>query len=277
TDMGFKLEDFMVEVDLNDPFFAQVNASVNVNADYAKFDIDSVDVHLEYTKTNPATIQDFHFKKSDDVGHFLSDTANGDMNYAYPVAVNYKDQAQAYQSPLIETNKGQITVNANDLGILCVDLQVGSVDFTKTPQVQVSIEYPDADANGRPVSQQFTFDKSKSQDTMLAVILKQVNKPYRYQILYILADGSQFTTDWKEQNSSTLYINSPFITRSYTLFAQGDFTTGIDTILLKLKYVDAVNKIEQDTSYSFTAQNRSHDWPVSTVINSKGKVTYSGV
>src|SRR5262249_34697610 len=129
----------------------------------------------------------------------------------------------------------------------------------------------------RPVSQQFTFDKSKSQDTMLAVILKQVNKPYRYQILYILADGSQFTTDWKEQNSSTLYINSPFITRSYTLFAQGGFTTGIDTILLKLKYVDAVNKIEQDTSYSFTAQNRSHDWPVSTVINSKGKVTYSGV
>src|SRR5262249_9409194 len=128
TDMGFKLEDFMVEVDLNDPFFAQVNASVNVNADYAKFDIDSVDVHLEYTKTNPATIQDFHFKKSDDVGHFLSDTANGDMNYAYSFAVNYKDQAQAYQSPLIETNKGQITVNANDLGILCVDLQVGSVD-----------------------------------------------------------------------------------------------------------------------------------------------------
>jgi hypothetical protein len=49
-------------------------------------------------------------------------------------------------------NKGQITVNANDLGILYVGLTIGSVDFDKTPQVQVAVRYPDNDANGKPVA-----------------------------------------------------------------------------------------------------------------------------
>lgn len=277
TDLGFKWQDYMVEVDLNDPFFAQINAAVAVNADFEKFGIDSVDVHLEYTKGSPATIQDFHFKKPDDVGHFVSDTMKGDMHFSYSFAVNYKDQALPYQAPLTETDKAQITVNANDLGILHVDLSVGSVDFTKTPQVQVAITYPDPDANGHPISQQFTFDKDKKSDSMLAVVLKPVTKSYQYQITYIMADGTQFVTDWVQQNSSQLYINSPFVTRYYSFLAEADFANSVDNIFLKMKYVDAANKIEQDSDFTFAAQNRSHDWPVNVLSTGKGQIIYSGV
>lgn len=277
TDMGFKWQDFFLEVDANDPFFAQVNASVAVNADFALFGVDSVDVHLEYTKTNPATIKDFHFKKPDDVGTFVSDTANGDMNYAYSFVVNYKDQSQPYQSALTTTNKGQVTIDANDLGILHVGMAVGSVDFVKTPQVQVAIRYPDTDANGQPISQQFTFDKDKKSDQMIAVILKPVTKPYQYQITYIMADGTQVVTDWADQQSSQLYINSPFVLETYSFLAEGDFANNIDNIFLKMKYTDPANNIEQESDFLFTAANRSHDWQIPIIRSGKGQVTYSGV
>ena len=277
ADMGFKLQDFMVEVDLNDPFFAQINTSVAVNADFDKFGIDSVDVQLKYDKINPATIAAFHFKKPDDIGHFVSDTANGNMKYTYSFSVNYKDQSKAYQAPVTETDQGHITVNANDLGILYVDLMVGSIDFTKTPQVQVAIKYPDPDANGNPVSRQFNFDKDHKSEAMVAVILKPVTKPYQYQITYVMADGTQYIADWKDQTSTELYINSPFVSRTYSFLAEADFANTVDNIFLKMKYIDAANKIEQDSDFLFTAANRTRDWAVTVLNGAQGQIVYSGV
>lgn len=277
VDMGFKWENFAITIDANDPFFATIMASVAVNADFERYGIDSVDVHCEYTKMNPPTIKDFHFKKPDDIGKFDSDTANGDMHYAYSFAVNYKDQNQAYQSPLIPTNKAHITINANDLGILYVGIMIGNVDFTRTPQVQVAMKYPDADANGHPINQQFNFDKDKKSDQLLAVILKPVDKAYQYQVTYIMADGTQLVTDWVESQFSTIFINSPLVQHTFSFLAEGDFAASIDSIFLRMKYVDAVNKLEQSTDFMFTGQNRQKDWPVSIVANSKGVVSYSGV
>ena len=277
TDMGFKWEDYYTEVDANDPFFATIMANIAVNADFDRYGIASVDAHCEYTKLNPATIKDFHFTKPDDIGKFDSDTSNGDMHWAYSFEVNYKDQSQSYQAPLVTTNKGQITINANDLGILCVDLSIGNVDFTKTPQVQVAITYPDPDANGQPVSQQFNFDKDKKTDRMLAVLLKPVNKAWKSQVTYINADATQMTTDWTESQSSHLFINNPFTMRTFSFLAEGDFAGNIDNIFLKMRYADAANKLEQESDFTFTAQNRQKDWTIPVVANSKGQITYSGV
>src|SRR5215469_1426161 len=277
TDMGFKWEDYYTEVDANDPFFATIMANIAVNADFDRYGIASVDVHCEYDKLNPATIKDNHFTKPDDLLKFDSDTSNGDMHWAYSFVVNYKDQSQSYQAPLVTTNKGQITINANDLGILCVDLTIGNVDFTKTPQVQVAITYPDPDANGQPISQQFNFDKDKKTDRMLAVLLKPVNKAWKSQVTYINADATQMTTDWTESQSSHLFINNPFTMRTFSFLAEGDFAGNIDNIFLKMRYADAANKLEQESDFTFTAQNRQKDWTIPVVTNSKGQITYSGV
>jgi hypothetical protein len=277
TEMGFKWQDFYVEVDANDPFFAQVHSSIAVNADFERYGIDSVDVHCEYTKGNPATIKDFHFKKADDIGKFDSNTSNGDMHYAYSFCVNYKDQSKPYQSELIETNKGQVTINANELGILYVGISIGSVDFDKTPQVQVAVRYPEDDANGHPVSQQFNFTKDKKADRMLAVLLKPVDKEYEYQITYIMADGTQVVTEWRKNDSNQLYINSPFVMHTFSFLAEGDFANSIDNIFLKMKYADPINRIEQEADYTFTVQNRSKDWQIPVISGGKGTVTYSGV
>ena len=277
ADMGFKFEDFVVEVDANDPFFATVNASVAVNVDFARYGITSVDVHCEYNKINPAEIKDFHMTKPDDIGKFVSNTNNGDMHYAYSFSVNYRDANQAYQSPLVETDKGQVTISANNLGVLFVEIAMGNIDFTKTPQVQVTIKYPDVDATGQPINQQFTFDKDKKTDQMLVVLLKDIDQIAQYQTTYIMADGTQMVTDWADVPMPRLTINSPFTTATYSFLSEGDFAAGIENIFLKMIYTDEAHSLEQETDFLFTAQNRQKDWAIPVVAHSKGKITYSGV
>jgi hypothetical protein len=278
VDMGFKWSDYYVEVDANDPFFATISASVSVNADFSKYGIDSVNVHLEYTKTNPATVKDFHFTKPDDIGKFDADTAKGDMTYAYSFDVNYKDQNQSYQAPLINTNRTAITINANDLGILYANFSIGNVDFEKTPKVQVAITYPDTDAAGQPISQQFIFDKTSSgSQPLVAVILKPVDKPFSYTVTYIMADGTQMIQPAVESQASAIFINSPFILHTYSFLAEGDFAGSIDNIFLKMSYSDDANNIQQSTDYVFKGDTRQKDWTIPVVAGSKGTITYSGV
>jgi hypothetical protein len=277
TDMGFKWADFAIEVDTNDPFFATIEASVAVNADFDKYGINSVDAHLEYTKITPATVQDFHFTKPDDIGKFSSDTNNGDMNYGYSFLVNYKDQSKSYQSAPFTTNHTAITINANDLGILYADLTIGNVDFAKTPQVQVAITYPDTDAAGQPISQQFNFDTTKKSDTLLAVLLKPVDKSYTYVVTYIMADGTQIVMDPVTSQSSQIFINSPFVLHTFSFLAEGDFVNSIDNIFLKMAYDDPVNKVSESTDFTFTASVRQKDWTIPVVANAQGAISYSGV
>lgn len=276
TDMGFDWKDFFVEIDANDPFFARINASVNVNADFDKFAIDSVDVQLHYDKTQSQAA--FHFKKTDDVGHFVADTTDGDMHYTYSYAVNYKGQSQPYQSALVTTEDAQITINAGQLGILYIHMVIGNVDFSKVPQVQVGIRYSDPDNSTiAPISQQFTFDQNTKEFTLVSAVAQPITQPYQYQVTYILPDGSQFATDWMPQTSNVLTINSPFVSRVYSFLAEADFTNSVDNIFLKMSYIDAANNIQQDSDFTFTAKNPSNDWKVSVISTGKGQVTYSGV
>lgn len=268
---------FVSTINANDPFFAQIHATVAIDADFSKYGIDSIDVQMKYTKSNPPTIASFHFTKPDDAGKFDSDTVNGDLEYEYNFTVNYKDQNQPYVSPVVKTTDGHITVDVDGLGILYVDIAVGSVDFTKTPQVQVAIRYPDNDASGNPVSRQFNFDSTKKTDTLVAVLLKPVTQPYEYQVTYIMADASQVINDWTKQTSQQLYINSPFGTKTVSFVSEGDFANSIDNIFLKMTYIDATNNYQQSSDYSFTSQNRSHDWVFPVLGSGQGKITYSGV
>jgi hypothetical protein len=277
VDMGFKWADYCIEVDANDPFFATISASIAVNADFVKYGINSVDIHCEYIKTNPATVKDFHFTKPDDLGKFDADTSNGDMNYGYSFLVNYTDQNKAYQAPLVTTNHTAITINANDLGILYANFTIGNVDFDKTPKVQVAITYPDPDAAGQPISEQFNFDKTKVSQPLVAVLLKPVDKPFTYVVTYIMADGTQMVQPPVDSQASEIFINSPFVLHTFSFLAEGDFASSIDNIFLKMSYVDEANKIQQSTDYTFKGDTRQKDWVIPIVANSAGKISYSGV
>jgi hypothetical protein len=264
-------------INANDPFFAQIHATLLVNADFAKFQIQSVDVNAQYTKSNPPTVAGMHFTKPDDVLKFDSDTVNGDMTYSYNVSVNYQDQSAPYVSPTYTTKNPLVTVDVGTMGVLYVNITMGNVDFRAIPQVIVAITYPDTDPTGAAISRQFSFDANDKTAAMVVALLKPVDKKYQYQITYVMADGTQMVKDWQQDNTQQLFINSPFSPRTVSFLSEGDFTNEIDNIFLRMVYNDQANKYQQNSEYTFTNANRSHDWAFPVVSGSQGAITYSGV
>jgi hypothetical protein len=270
-------KDYCSTINANDPFFAQIHATVSVNADFTMLGINSVDVNLQYTKSKPPTVAALHFTKPDDVGKFDSDTVNGDMHYSYNFTVNYQGQSKPYVSPVVTWQTPHITVDVGTLGIFFVAVVIGSVDFTKTPQVQVAIQYPDTDANGAPISRQLSFDSTKKTDSVSVVLLKPVTKPFTYQVTYIMTDGTQVVTPWASSSMNQIFVNTPFTTKTVSFVSEGDFVNNIDNIFLKMTYNDGLNNYQQSTDYTFTSANRSHDWTFPVLGSGQGSVTYSGV
>jgi hypothetical protein len=163
------------------------------------------------------------------------------------------------------------------LGIFYVNVSIGSVDFDKTPQVQVAITYPDTDATGAPISRLLTFDKTKRSDFLSIVLLKPANKPYTYQVTYVMADGTQVLTGQQSSNSSEIVVNTPFTTKTVSFIAEGDFTNSVNNIFLKMTYADSLNNYQQTADFEFTNANRTHDWTFPVLGNGQGTVSYLGV
>ena len=270
-------ESYSEQINADDPFFSEIHSTLLVNADFAKFQIHSVDVNAQYTKINPPTVKGFHFTKPDDVLKFDSNTNNGDMEYSYQVSVNYLDQSAPYVSPVYTTKNPVVTMDVGTMGVLYVNLTVSNVDFKSIPQVVVAVKYPDTDPTGAAISRQFSFDANNKAGAMVVALLKPVTKKYQYQITYVLADGTQMVKDWQEDNTQQLFINSPFAPRMVSFLSEGDFTNQIDNIFLRMVYNDTANNYSQSSEYTFTSQNRSHDWTFPVVSGSQGTITYSGV
>jgi hypothetical protein len=271
---------YVTEINANDPFFAQLHATVSVDADFAKFQIDSVDVNMIYDQLNPPTVGGYHFVAAD-AGttpyKFDSDTKNGNMTYKYTVTVNYQDQSAAYVAPQQSTTDLINTIDVGSMGMLYVNMTLYGIDFTKTPTVLVAIKYPDTDATGAAINRQLSFNSTTTSASLVVVLMKVFNKQYQYQITYVMADGTQLVRPWQSDTTSQLAITSPFSQQTVSFLSECDYVNDVNNIFLKMSYVDSANNYTQTTDYTFTSQNPSHDWSFATIAGSKGVIQYSGV
>ena len=270
-------EQYAETINANDPFFAQIHATMTCNADFAKFNIVSVNANCKYTKSNPPTVAGFTFKTPDDVLKFDSDTTNGDMHYEYQFSVNYSDQSQAYVSPTFTTEDQVTTLDVGTMGVLYVNLTASNIDWTTVKQVQLALQYPDTDPSGAAISREFAFDTNTRTATLVVVLLKPVDKQYTYTVTYVLNDGTQVVTAPKQDNTQELFINNIFIPKTITFISEGDFVNEISSIFLKMTYTDSANKYQQISEYNFSSTNRTHDWTFPVIPGAQGQVSYSGV
>jgi hypothetical protein len=264
-------------INADDPFFQQIHATLHVNADFAKFLIDSVDVNCVYSKMTPNTVAGMHFTKPDDLLKFDSNTNNGDKTYSYAYAVNFEDQSAPYAAPAVATNSPVVTIDVGAMGILYVNMTVSNVDFAAVSSVQVAITYPDTDPTGASVKREYSLTSTQRTATMVVIMLKPITKKYSYQFTYVMADGTQVIRPWATDNTQELFINSPFESRTYSFVAEGDFLNDIDNIFLRMTYTDAANNYTQSTDYVFNAAKPNLDWKFPAIAKSYGAMSYSGV
>jgi hypothetical protein len=274
---ALKWADFAQTVDLDDPFFKQLNVNVHANADFTNLPIHSIEVHVDYREGNKVYTDECRLSSPDEVGKFATFIENNNWKYRYDYTVNYKGASQVYRSQPMETDDKILTINVADTGILQVDAVVGDINFEQVSAAQVTMQYEDS-ANGVTLlEEQFTLDKDKKTHQFQKVIFQPRRNPYQYKVKYFMKDGKEFSVDWIKANSPNLAINDPFsATKTIGVRSMGDLQSEISTIFVDLKYWDAENQYTQSKSIALSRTTPFSDWTFPVISETKGKVTYSG-
>lgn len=278
-----KWEDYAQEVDLDDPFFKQINANVKVNAPFDELPIHSVEVKLFY-KGEPMDVigsevnGEYQFSSPDDVARFATFVEDDDFNYHYSYQVNYKGASKIFQSEEIETNESVLTVNVDDVGILYVSITPGDIDFEQVKQAQITMEYEDSAHGVDKITDQFIMSAEAAEHKFEHIIFSKRSKPYRYKVNYKMEDGKEYETDWLEGNANRLFINDPF-TQSKTVGfrVSGDLETEIANIFIDAKYEDTANDYVVTKSIALSKDNPFFDWFIPMIDKSVSSISYKGI
>ncbi|WP_433917462.1 hypothetical protein OIE50_01200 [Streptomyces canus] len=274
---GFKWEDYAMDVDLNDPFFRQLLLNIQVNAEFDKLPIFSVDVKIDYPpKTARDGIQTFSFRKADDIGKFVAFTDGGPTAFKYQYVVNYKGESRVHTSEWLDGDTTDLKVNIDDLGIWLVDIEVGDMNFDQVARAVLTLEHPEV-APGIPPVRRFQIDAQTKTEQVQEVLMQPV-KPYGGSITYFMKDGREFVKTLKDLKGQRFYVDDPFsATRTVRVRTRGDFERQIDSIFLDLTYSDEDNDYRQTSSVALSKDKRFTDWAFPVIDEHKGKVTYQAI
>lgn len=277
-----KWEDYAKEVDLDDEFFKQINASVKVNAPFEELPIHSVEVKLFY-KGEPMDVLDsevngeYQFTSPDDVAQFASFIEDDDFNYTYSYQVNYEGASEIFQSEEIETNESVLTVNVDDVGILFVRITPGDIDFEQVEQAQITMEYEDTASGVDKITDQFIMSADAPEHRFEHIIFSKRSKPYRYKVNYKMTDGKEYESDWMEGNSNHLFVNDPFTESKTVGFrASGDLENEISNIFIDARYEDTANDYTVSQSIALSKDNPFFDWFIPLIDSGTNTITYKG-
>ncbi|HEY6351075.1 MAG TPA: hypothetical protein VI636_16855 [Candidatus Angelobacter sp.] len=273
-----KWSDFSRTVDLNDPFFQQININVRANADFTALPIFSIDGQIAYDEGSTHTSMAFSLTSPNDVVKFASFTENNKRAYSYNTKVNYRNETRVFESGTI-LSKGDepLTIDVGDTGVLQANVQAGDINFDEVVQALVTLHYEDPANNVDPVEWELTLDKDHKAQTLQKVIFATRTAPFKYKVKYDMKDGKTYLVDWKPNPAAQVYVGSPFGGRkSLHMRSFGDLQSDIATIFLDLKYVDDANNYSQSNSVALSKSTPFLDWTFPVIDDSKGTVTYSG-
>lgn len=266
--------DYAQEIDLDDPFFRTLDVVVRVNADLTQLPINSVDVHMEFDGAH-LVLDDMHFAKADDVGHFTCFLDNKPPEYRYSYRVNFENSTRAYEVAAQTSKLEELTINVDDTGLLLVDIEKGDIDFAKVPTATVTVRYEPTAAPA--IEEQYVVDSANTKHSLQKAIFELRTKPIQYKIDYRTAEGKALSTPWRT-TARRIFVNSPFSdVRKVTVNAIGNLETEIDSIFVDLEYVDPPNNYSVSTNGQLDKNTKFLPWSIPVIDHTAGTLTYSGM
>lgn len=274
---GYEWDDYTVEADTDDPFFRQLNLSIQVNADFEALPIFSVDVTIDYPPyTARHGVQTFSFRKSDDLHKFVAFIEGGSTDYEYRYVVNYKGESRVFESRRFPASGNDLKINVDELGLWMVDVEVGDMNFEQVARAVLTLQHPEV-APGVPPVSRFQIDKDNRRFEVKELLL-QPTRPFSAELKYFMADGREFVRRLPDQKGQRFYVDDPFsATRSVQLRTRGDFERRIDTIFVDLDYDDAVNGYRQSSSVALSKDKRFTDWSFPVIDERAGTLNYRAI
>ncbi len=264
--------DFITFVDLRTGFFSWLEVPIRVNANFERLPIHSVNATVFYERRRIGTgereeVSDtFNFTDPSGIQTFRA-FANRleDLSYRWQAEVHFKDGSPTLTTELSEPRKDTfLVVDAASVGILDVDVGLGTVDLEKFPRAVVTLRVESRKLR-QTLEKSFVLKEGTESVWWVEVTHDRENE-YEYQTQWMRADGTSITDPWRRSSSSRLRLAAPTPDRmSVTVVPSGDFKKDVEQVLCGLRYRDEANNYFVENSFTFRDSKEVQTWAVDLV------------
>ena len=262
---GQDVSNFRTQIELDADWYKYLDVEIQCTADFEEDPVDLVKAHVTYDQRGPQgqvhEVKDFAFRKDSAPGRFLAFLAGPDKKtYSYEYEVFYRGTGETFKKTG-ETDETILVLDADRLGVLRVDIEVGLIDWEQVKTVLVKMWY------GSGIDRketEFTLKQDSPTHRWAEVIARDVVDEYHYEATFIDANNQRIAAEPKSSRSKRLIIDQPLQNNlEVAIVPAGAFGEGaLSRVVVALRYRDAANDYSKDDSFILAKQEDSHLWKV---------------
>lgn len=255
-------------VDLGDPYFQELDVTVNANVNFESDPVYALKVFLDYDQQDDLRhrrvrgTKEFLFRNADEMMRFRQIMAKGadgspKDSYSYWSEIIYKNTGETVRIPRsgsLESRERKLVISYRRLGFVKVNVVLGTIPDS-VRSVEVAMRYPGSNLPSATRS----FELTRDNPTALFFTYTGHDgdpRPYVYRITYFLENGQRMEMPEQSSEAEVLTITDPFDQTATTRFvAQADFST-VDSIIVDARYEDPANNFE--TSHHAVLTDNGH-------------------
>lgn len=256
-DQHMDINQFVVPVNLDDPWFQRRSVNVISRANFDDDSVTSLNVQLKYGDDGRSALLDpTHLTSKVDWASNLAGSAiQRDVSYQYTVSFKNIDGTQrppSIDSPQLVTQADNLEIDPRRLYSM-VHVPITAVNFPwqKYSVVEVQTRYNDP-ANNLHEQQTFLLSSDKgSQDWRIFILNPQLTS-FDYKLIYRGVDGHDLEKDWVTTEQQEIILHDPFPNkRKVDVVAAVSWDT-VQNVFVDLSYDDPANGVSVENSLTFS-------------------------
>ncbi len=266
---GIDLSRFVLGVDIDDPWFKKRQVRVISRANFAKDEIESLNVKLNYGGIPKNTLLDA--TKAQDNFTWNSHLNNNKMvrsvKASYEVAFKNIDRGERpvkLISPETLVEVDNYEVRPHELYSL-VPISIMALDFPWEvfPHVEIEVRYEDID-NGIKIEDHFRLDAQTTTTIWKLFSLNPEKDTFQYKLTYRAANHKDIEMPWETTTEEKVVIRDPYPSKRKLQIVPAYNWSEISMVFVDIQYIDEANGIRENQSIEFSSENKR---PKSIIIN----------
>jgi hypothetical protein len=239
--------------------------------------VSRVQVHFEYPDPNlkiPSKSQDSILSPEHPSDIWFTYTGNNpSTEYTYQCTY-FLTNGETIQGDVQRSNSKTCLISAPFEDTLNVTF-VPQGQFPPTQQIVVSTAY--ADTNGYRETAGHSFTSLRDTWNWQVRLRDKTKRTFQYKVDTTFIDGSSDTGDWKDGTEGTILVGqlAQKIIEVDVVPSLIDFTKTWKLVIVKLKYSDGANGVDQEQTFQISAQNASAQFPWRFPVKDQKNKTYT--
>ncbi len=276
-----ELHKYIIEVDLDDPWFERRNVTVISRGNFEEDAIRSINVRLNYgDHPQNVLLESSTARQQLNWPSIVRNRAmQREIDYSFIVSFKGVDGTERpfeIASAPHQTDVDNLEINPRELySIIPVPVVALGFPWDKYPQVEVHLRYTD-DANNIQMLDTLVLDEKHAEQIWKLFIRDGTRRQFEYRLSMRAADHRDIHTPWLPCDDERLTIRDPRPDKRKLAIVPGVDWSAVERVFVDVTYEDEANDVFAEESYEFTqTQNTTQTFAVALVDPERRAVQFS--